>query len=290
MYEPECVWPLQAALGEGPVWVPSDSALWFVDIKRHRLHRHVPGAQGGSSYPAPGPCGFALPCAGGGLVVGLPHGLFRFDPDSGRYEILAEVEPERVGNRLNDGFVDPQGRLWFGSMDDAEGAPNGALYVWNGQGTPQRRDDGIPITNGPSMSPDGRTLYHTETLSKTIYAFDVAADGALSNKREFVRIAADAGYPDGSVVDAEGCLWTGLYAGWGAQRFSPSGEWLQTVRFPCANVTKLAFAGDDRRTVYATTARKGLSEDELQQQPLAGGLFRFRADVPGLPSQEVRLV
>ncbi len=115
----------------------------------------------------------------------------------------------------------------------------------------------------------------------------MAPDGALSNRRIFVTIEEGAGYPDGPVVDAEGCLWTGLFGGWGVRRYSARGVLLQTVRFPVANVTKLAFGGAQLKTVYATTARKGLEPQALAEQPLAGGLFRFTVETPGMPQSTI---
>jgi sugar lactone lactonase YvrE len=173
-------------------------------------------------------------------------------------------------------------------MHDPEEAATGALYRLDGEAL-ARCDVGYRITNGPAMSPDGRTLYHTDTLERTIYAFDVGADGALAGKRVFATIDEGAGYPDGPAVDAEGCVWTGLFGGWGVRRYSPAGEMIAFVRFPVANVTKIAFGGPQLTTVYATTAWKGLSPDEREAQPLAGGVFRFEAEVPGLPQNEVRL-
>ena len=108
-------------------------------------------------------------------------------------------------------------------------------------------------------------------------------DGSLANKRVFATIEEGAGYPDGSVVDSEGCLWTGLFGGWSARRYAPDGRLLERVAFPVANVTKLAFGGTNLTTVYATTARKGLDAAALSAQPEAGGLFCFEAQVPGLP-------
>ena len=136
---------------------------------------------------------------------------------------------------------------------------------------------------GMVVSPDGQTLYHTDTLAGIIYAFDRGRSGTLTNKRVFVRFSPDEGYPDGPIVDAEGCLWTGLFGGWGLRRYSPKGELLQTLRLPCSAVTKAAFGGDDLRTLYITTAHVALNAEQRQQQPLAGGLFSARIDVPGLP-------
>jgi sugar lactone lactonase YvrE len=277
----ECVWDLKAKLGEGPLWSAAEKALWFVDIKSDKIHRYVPATGEKKSFDTPPNPGFIVPGRNGGFIVGLQSGLHSFDPRTGAFSALFEVEPERPGNRLNDGAIDPLGRLWFGSMDNGESEPTGCLYRLDRDG-PKKMEDGIPITNGPTFSPDGKILYHTETLAKVIYAFDVSESGDLSGKRVFAEIEAGAGYPDGPIVDSHGCLWTGLYGGWGVRRYSPVGKLLTTVRLPCANVTKMAFAGPDLRTVYATTAWKGLSDAERAAQPLAGGLFRFETEVAGL--------
>jgi sugar lactone lactonase YvrE len=279
--EVECVWPLGAELGEGPVWSAAENAVYFVDIKAPAIHRLEPEAGRRTTWPAPAQVGFLVPARGGGFVCGLQGGLHRFDPADGSFTALCPVEADRPGNRINDGFVDPAGRLWFGSMDDAEAAVAGTLYRWRGQGAPEAVDAGYAITNGPAVSPDGKTLYHTDSRAKTVYAFDLAADGALSGKRVFAR-TADA-HPDGMAVDAEGCVWVALFGGWRIERYSPDGAVIGSVRFPCANITKLAFAGADLRTVYATTAKLHLTLEARARQPLAGGLFRFTVDTPGLP-------
>jgi sugar lactone lactonase YvrE len=254
--------------------------VWFTDIKQKRVHRFDPGTGQGRSWTAPSEVGFLAPMANGHFIAGAKTGLLDFDPASGVFTPICAVEPDRPGNRLNDGAVDPTGRLWFGSMDDAESAASGMLYRFD-RGSLAPMDSGYVITNGPAFSPDGRILYHTDTLERLIYAFDLRQDGSLANKRIFVNIEDGAGYPDGPVVDSEGCLWTGLFGGWSARRYSPQGRLLQIVRFPVANVTKLAFGGADLTTVYATTAHKGLNAAALAEQPLAGGLFRFEANIPG---------
>jgi len=281
---PECVWPVQAVLGEGPLWW--NGALWFTDIKQRKIHCFDPAGES-RSWDAPSPVGFIAPFGNGHFLAGAKTGLYDFDPAGGAFSLIRDVEPQHPGNRLNDGAVDAKGRLWFGSMDDDESAASGKLYRLDAGGLAVM-DSGYVITNGPAFSPDGRTLYHTDTLEKIIYAFDTGEDGMLRNKRVFVRIEEGAGYPDGPVVDAQGCLWTGLFGGWAARRYSPGGALLQSVKFPVANVTKIAFGGAEFKTVYATTARKGLSSEDLAAQPQAGGLFRFQADVPGLPQSALR--
>lgn len=282
---PLCIWPVGAQLGEGPIWQADERAVYFVDIKRHRIHRLTVDTGRCDSWAAPGQPGFVVPVDGARFICGVPGALVVFTPAKpagAQFTPLVPVEPQLPGNRLNDGYVDACGRLWFGSMDDRESAPSGTLYRLGAGGAPVAQDSGYVITNGPAMAPDGRTLYHTDTLARTVHAFDVDDGGNLARKRTFLALGAD-GYPDGMAVDADGCVWVAFFGGWRIDRFSPQGERIGSVAFPCANITKLAFGGDDLRTVYVTTATKGLSAAELQRQPLAGGLFTFRSPTRGLP-------
>lgn len=281
--EPELVWDLKAELGEGPVWDAARACLWFVDIKGRRLHRYEPASGGKTSWDAPDQTGFALPAEDGSLVCGVRGGLHRFDPDSGAFTLIQPVEQDRPQNRLNDGFVAPDGTLWFGSMDDSEETVSGALYRWRG-GELTRHDDGYRVTNGPALSPDGRTMYHHDTTERRIYAFD-HADGFLTNKRLFA--VTEDGFADGPSVDAAGVLHVGLFNGWGVARFSPAGERIGTIRLPVQTATKAAFGGSDRRDLYCTTAWLG-NADKRAEQPTLGGLYRVRVETPGLPQALIR--
>ena len=287
--EAEHVYKVGTELGEGPVWVERESALWFVDIKGRRAHRWHPGSGEHRFWAAPEQPGFLAPLHGGGFIVGLKTGLHRFDPQACEFVRLAQVEPHLPANRLNDGCVSPEGTLWFGSMHDPEVEPTGALYRLEPQMRCTALDRGYVVTNGPAFSPCGRYFFHTDSFNRTVYVFDRPQPHTLARKRVFVRIEEGAGYPDGTAVDSEGCVWIALWAGWGVRRYSPAGELLTTVRLPCANVTKIAFGGPDLRTAYATTAWKGLTPAQRAAQPLAGDLFRFEAPAPGQRPVEVRI-
>jgi sugar lactone lactonase YvrE len=147
-------------------------------------------------------------------------------------------------------------------------------------------DENYVITNGPAMSPDGRVLYHVDTLQCCLYAFDVDADGALSGKRIFLTVDEPDVYPDGPTVDSAGNIWVAMFGGWGVRCFSPQGHLLRSIELPVAQCTKVAFGGADLKTLYITTASVGLSEAQRLRQPLAGGLFRTRVEVAGLPANE----
>jgi len=289
MSEVRPVWELEAELGEGPVWVERDNALWFVDIKERKIHRYDPADGSKGSWRSPEQIGFLFPAEGGGFVAGLQSGLYHFDDSNGAFDLIVEIEREKPGNRLNDGVVDPHGRLWFGTMDDAEKAKSGAFYCFHEGRLSHTGLDGIAITNGPTVSPDGKLLYFVDTLKGTIGVADIRDDGTLGQARPFVRIDPKEGHPDGPTVDSEGCVWIALYAGWEARRYSSAGELVQTVRFPAANVTKIAFGGDDLCTAFATTARQLLSPEDIAKQPLIGSLFEFSVDAPGVQCPLVRL-
>jgi D-xylonolactonase len=282
----DCVAPIAARLGEGPLWSARERAVWFVDIKGRGIHRYDEATRTTRSWQTPQDVGFIVAASGGRFICGLKSGLHLFAPETGGVQLLMPVDSDRPGNRLNDGHVDAAGRLWFGTMDDAEVSPTGALYRFDAAGL-HRADDGYVITNGPATSPDGRTLYHIDTLERVIFAFDLATDGSLSARRVFARVAEKDGHPDGPVVDAAGCVWVGLFGGWGVNRYSPTGELLSKLSLPVANCTKAAFGGADLRTLYITSASKGLTPEQRTQQSLAGGLFAVRVDTPGLPANEV---
>lgn len=286
--KPRNVWSAGCELGEGPVWV--DGALWFVDIKKRKIHRHAPADGARASWDSPEQIGFLLPAEGGGFVAGLQSGLHFFDPQSGAFSLVAEVEPEHPANRLNDGVVDPAGRLWFGTMDDGESAPTGSFYSYHRGELRHSGLTDIPITNGPAISPDGSALYWVDTLDQTINACDLDEDGRLGPSRLLVKFGDKEGFPDGPTVDSEGCIWISLYWGWEARRYSPTGELLQRVSFPVSNITKIAFGGGDYRTVYATTARQGIKPEAMAKQPEAGALFAFEVDVPGFASPRAQLL
>ncbi len=282
---PELVAPVGAMLGEGPVWIAG--ALWFVDIKAPCVYR-LESDGSTTRWDAPSPVGWVKPVAGGGLVAGLKTGIHLFDPADGSFSGRIEVEPQTPHNRLNDAVVGPDGALWFGSMDDSEAQASGRFYrLAYGRVT----DTGLPgavVTNGPAIAPDGKTLYVTDTFAGTIGQAAIHDDGSLGPLRPFVAIDKADGHPDGPTVDAEGCVWTGLFGGWSARRYDPAGALVETIRFPVANITKIAFGGPDLTTAYATSAKLALDAAALAAQPLAGHLFAFDADVAGVPVNAYR--
>ncbi len=280
-----CVWPAAAVLGEGPLWDEDEEALYWVDIEAPAVRRYAPATGATESWPMPERIGcIARRRDRGGFVAGFKSGLAFLDLSGGRIERIGDPEPDLPDNRFNDGKCDGAGRFWAGTMDDGQSYSTGSLYRVDGDRRWHRMDSGYRVTNGPAFSPDGGTLYHTDSAARTIFAFDAAPDGSISNKRTFIAIPPDAGHPDGMTVDAEGHLWVAHWDGWRLTRFRPDGSIERTIKLPVARVTSCAFGGPALDMLYVTTATTGLDSEARARQPLAGGLFEVAAGIRGLPA------
>jgi sugar lactone lactonase YvrE len=148
---------------------------------------------------------------------------------------------------------------------------------------------GLTISNGIGWSPNGKTMYLTDTGKQVIYAYDFDPEtGSIDNRRDFVRTVGEEGFPDGLTVDAEGFIWSGFYGGWRVVRYDPEGKKEREVRLPVTNVTACTFGGPDLTDLYITTAWSGLNDEQRREQPLAGDLFLLHTDVKGQPQVKFR--
>jgi sugar lactone lactonase YvrE len=277
----QCVADVHAVLGEGPVWVARETALYWLDIKGRKIFRLDSQGQV-THWDTPLRVGSIVPRRSGGFIGGTEDGIAAIDPEAGRFEILFNPEQELPGNRFNDGKLDRSGRFWAGTMDDAEKAATGSLYRIDADLRCARVDDGYQVTNGPAFSPDGRRMYHNDSKPRVTYVYDLDSDGNASNRRTFLQFRDGDGHPDGMTVDAEGCLWICFWDGWCVRRFSPDGALLQTIEMPVAKPTSCAFGGPDLDRLYISSASIGLDKGELEMQPNAGGLFMISPGVRGL--------
>jgi sugar lactone lactonase YvrE len=280
----------ECLLGEGVLWDAGRAIVWFVDIKRQRLWHFDPATGSNGFTEAPAPIGWAIPAEGGLLLCGLKDGLYTFAPENDAFTKLCSVPGEPASNRLNDACTDPWGRVWFGSMDDAEAEASGRFYVFDRGEVRPAGPEGMAITNGPAVNAAGTRIYFTDTLAQKIFVADLGPAGAGP-----ARLFADTGalfpgaYPDGPVVDAEEHVWTGLYHGGCVARFAPDGSLAATIPIPARDVTKMAFGGTGLTTAYVTTATKNMSQQDMVALPLAGSLFAFEAPVAGFAQTLARL-
>lgn len=272
-------------LGEGPRWQAGEARLYWVDIAANALHRFDPvsGVNETRIFAAPVGC-FAFRKAGG-LLLAMKDGFATLDNWSAEPVPFGEqLLEQRPDIRFNDGRTDPAGRFWAGTVNMTKSAHDAALYRLDQDGGIAEVEGGMLTCNGAAFDAAGQRFYHADTPSHALRAYDYDLQGgALSHRRIIHQFPFGEGRPDGGSVDEEGCYWTALFDGGRVARLSPDGDILQEVPLPVTRPTMIAFGGADWRTAYVTTARTGLTDAQLAEQPLAGALFTFRVDVPGLP-------
>ena len=283
---PRAIGSVRATLGEGLCWSPSLQSLWSVDILEHRLHRHdaATGAHAEWSFDET-ISAVAERHGHPGLAVTLRRGLALFDPATGQLQRLDEPEPEREGNRFNDGKCDTRGRFWGGTMDFGVRQPTGALYCFDAAGRAKRAIDlGWIVTNGPTWTLDGRTMFVNDTVKRRVvaHAFDPET-GGVGAARDWLMLDPADGHPDGMTTDAVGRLWIAHWGGACVTCHDPrTAVELARIPLPTDHITNVAFGGAHMTTLFISSARSELSASQLGAQPLAGALFAVDTDAPGL--------
>jgi sugar lactone lactonase YvrE len=283
----ELVVDAAAYVGEGPLWHPGEAVLYWLDVLESRVHRFDPASGADRVFQLDEMPGSLAVRASGGLVMATPRGFVAFDPDTEVRTLLAPVEQDDPKTRMNDGKVDPAGRFWAGTMGDGT-EPIGSLYRLDADLSVQRMLSGVTISNGLGWSLDNRTMYYTDTITKTVDAFDFDLDsGSIENRRVFIDLTtADVGSPDGLAMDDEGCLWLATWGSGAVRRFAPDGSPLTVVDVPVTATSSCTFGGADLGDLYVTTATYELTAAQLEESPHAGGLFRCRPGARGMPIAE----
>lgn len=282
MIDWRCIDPAGATLGEGPVWDDRSETLWWVDIKRSRLHRWRAGAVLPPIEPGRRLTALGL-AAGGGLVALGDDGLVMLSDDGWLGGTIADPERGHAHNRYNDAKVGPDGALWAGSMDDGERHASGALYRITAGGGWTIIATGYRVTNGPAFSLDGRFMYHADSADRLIWRYALDGRGGVAERVEWARFRNEHGYPDGMTVDAHDHLWVAFWDGWCLRRLAPDGSVVAEHSMPIERPTCPTFGGADRATLFVTSATVGLNAEALGRQPLAGGLFAAEVGVAGPP-------
>ena len=277
---PDLIFDAGMETGEGPLWDhrrgvlhcldSTNPAVWTFDAEGRVLGR--------TSLPER--IGFvALTPEEEVLVAGLETGLFALGLADGALERLLDPEPDMPGNRINDGVVDRDGALVFGTLDDALREPTGAAYRLSPDGRLEVFDRGYVVSNGPCPHPDGERLLFVNSEVHQVHAFRRAPDGRLVDPRPFCNWPAEWGVPDGVACDEAGGVWIAHWGGARLSRFHPDGTLDHAVPFPVAQVTKPAFGGPDLTDIYVTTANRGRRGERH-----AGALFRLRSPIRGVPA------
>ncbi len=299
--------PAADGLGESPFWHPHEMALYWVDIPNRQVRRANVFMGTVESWPMPSEPGCIAPAQGGGLVLALRDGMYRGKEWGGALELIKRFDHDTATMRFNDGKADPLGRFWAGTMYEPRDKALAELWSLDARdasgGKPpvvERKAGNATIANGLAWSPDEKTVYWTDTIQHTVWAWDWdKASNAMTRQRVFAQFKVKpdgwqygkpgctpetyGGRPDGATVDAEGNYWVAMFEGARVLKLSPAGEQLAEYRLPAQCPTMPCFGGADLKTLYVTTASDKRPEAELRDMPKSGCVFLIQVDVPGLP-------
>jgi L-arabinonolactonase len=217
------------------------------------------------------------------LVFADADGFGLLNLNSGAIRRICDPESHLPLNRFNDGKVDRAGRLWAGTMDDGCSGPVGSLYRLDTTGQVAQMATGFICSNGLGWSPDNRILYFTDSMIRTIWAYEFdLTTGSLGGRSVFAQLEASDGVPDGLTVDSEGFVWSAIWDGWRVIRYAPNGRVDREIRMPVQRPSSCMFGGADMKTLFITSACVELGWNALSRGPLAGALFALECEIPGL--------
>lgn len=266
-------------VGESPTWDDRTGDLWLVDILAPAaICLRADGRI--DRFEMPEVIGCLALCENGKVLVALRNGVHIMDPQTGALQLLCNPDGGRADSRLNDGKVGPDGHFWIGTRDETvPQVSNGRLYRVAPDGSFTLVLEGLKTSNGLAWSPDGRTMYHSDSSQLFAQVFDFDPEtGAISNPRRLHDFTSEEGRPDGAAMDADGFYWIAGVLSGGVNRLSPKGDVIEIYKLPVTSPTMPCFGGPDRRTVYVTS----LSTDSSGQFEL-GTLLAFEAEVAGAP-------
>ena len=277
---------LNLQLGEGPLWDFHRQQLFFVDINAQQLHYYHPQRQQHGYHQLR-----QMPTALGlqsdrSLLVALENCLARFVPETNELTVLWEVDIDVKQVRTNDAKVGPDGCYYLGTMDREQQHPVARFYRVDTEGSIDCLLEERTISNGITWSSDQRTMHYIDSPTRTVQSYDFnPATGTMTNPRTLVEVEEGEGIPDGMTIDNEDHLWVAHNgAGYVARYHGRTGTLLARVEVPAPQVTSCAFGEEDYRTLYITTARDGLSDEQLQRYPESGSLFAVRPPWRGQPT------
>ncbi len=285
--EVRCVWDAKALLGEGTLWSVREQALYWVDILGHQLHRYHPTSETRKSWHFMEEISaLAERRDTPGLLLTLRHDFAYFDPQTEQIQRLCRAEPDKPGNRFNDGKCDSSGRFWATTIDFECRRATGGIYRFHSDGSCVAMHPGYVVNNGPTWSLDGTTMYLNDTVAGRVQAFDFdPSAGTIEHERTWLQLAPDDGLPDGMTTDALGRMWIAHWGGSCVTCHDPdTAQELTRIALPTRHITNCVFGGPDMQTLLITSASTGLSPENLAQEPLAGGLFSVDTNCQGLPS------
>lgn len=280
--EPKVVWKLNCILGEGTLWVKEHNSIYFVDIKKKKIHILNVKNKKRKVIKVNKQIGFIAHIKKNTFILGLEREIRIVNLKSKKVIKSIVIEEDLSNNRINDGKTDPKGRLWFGTMDNPERSiKNGSLYCLDKDLIIHKVDTGYFITNGPAFLNENN-FYHTDSRRRIIYKLKINKYLKIIKKEVFIKLNSKNGSPDGMTLDRNKNLWVATYGGAKLLVFNKNGKLKHTVKFPAKNITNCTFGGKNNTEIFVTTAKKSMNKSELQRYSFSGSLFSVKSNIKGL--------
>lgn len=244
----------KTVLGESPLWDIREQRLYWVDCLGGNIYRASEDGNELQAWSVGSTIGSLALREKGGAVLALESGIHLFDFVTGQTELVCDLGFKGTSIRLNDGKVDRQGRVLTVSMDTQHQKPEGILYTVDADLLVRELDSGLIVGNGPCWSVDGRTLFISDSMRRTIWAYDYdGASGDISRKRIFANASEGDGLPDGATVDAEDHVWSASWCGGHVLRYAPDGTIERSIELPVRGITSVMFGGLELNSLYVTS-------------------------------------
>lgn len=279
---------LRAELGEGPFW--HEGAIYWTDILEKKIYRYFPAEDKREEMMLGSYVGAFAPKQNGGFVLAMKEGFATLSEFGGIVTKIINPESDKPNNRFNDGKCDSAGRFWAGTMDMNISKNQGALYMLDSNLKMYKKYSPVTISNGICWSLDNKQMYYIDTPTQEVVVFDFDLEtGEINNPKTLVAIEKEKGSPDGMTIDANGCLWVALWGGGAVVCYDPkSNKFVHKIETPASQVSSCAFGGKNLNELYVTSAKTGLSGEQLEREPLAGATFKIKPDVVGLPTNSFK--
>ena len=280
--EPKVLWSLNCILGEGTLWVREHNSIYFVDIKKKKIHILNIKNKKRKTIKVDKQIGFIAHIRKNIFIIGLERELRIIDLKSKKIIKSILIEKNLPSNRINDGKTDPKGRLWFGTMDNPERLiKKGSLYCLDRDLKIHKVDTGYFITNGPAFLNEN-SFYHTDSRRRIIYKIKINKNLKIIKKKVFIKLNSNDGSPDGMTLDRYNNLWVAIFGGAKLLVFNKNGKLKHTIKFPAKNITNCTFGGKNNTEIFVTTAKKSTSKSDLKKYAFSGSLFSVKTNIIGL--------
>ena len=277
---PKVIWKVKTVLGEGTLWVPGQNSIIFLDIKKKKILILNTKTNKKKILNINKEIGFVAHIKKSIFILGLKSELRIVNLKNLKNLYSLKIELDKPNNRINDGKIDPMGRLWFGTMDNLEKKQSGSLYCLDCYLKLRKVDDKYFITNGPAFL-SKNSFYHTDSKKRVIYKININNKFQIIKKNIFIKFSKKEGSPDGMTTDINNNLWVCHYSGACISVYDLKGNKIHQIYLPVKNVTNCTFGGIKNDELFISTARKDMSFKELKKYPLSGSLFRVKTNIRG---------